>query len=83
MSRQTPIFLPLPLAPRAENPSNLTPAGIGHDAEVDLLREAVRPGGTPVDTLMPVRGTKQIGDDELRGRDASLRTVPPREYGNR
>ena len=69
-----------------KNASNLTPAGIGHYSEADFtraLREGVRPGGIPIDTLMPVRDFKSMNDDEIRALYAYLRTVPPREYGNR
>ena len=72
--------------PEFKNAANLTPAGIGHYTETDFiraLREGIRPGGTQIDTLMPVRGTKLMTDDELHALYAYLRTVPPREYGNR
>lgn len=48
--------------------TNLTPAGIGHYTEEDFfraLREGKRPGNVPIDTLMPVRATKQMTDDEV------------------
>lgn len=69
-----------------KNASNLTPAGIGRYSEADFtraMREGVRPGGFPIDTLMPVREFKQMSDDEIRALYAYLRTVPAREYGNR
>lgn len=69
-----------------KNASNLTPTGIGHYSEADFTRaprEGVRPGGIPIDTLMPVRDFKSMNDDEIHALYAYLRTVPPREYGNR
>ena len=69
-----------------KNASNLTPSGIGQYSEADFMRAmrgGVRPGGFPIDTLMPVREFKQMSDDEIHALYAYLRTVPPREYGNR
>ena len=67
-------------------PSNLTPTGIGHYTEADfftLLREGKRPGGAMVTADMPVKWTKEMTDDEIRAVWAFLRTVPPKEFGNR
>ena len=66
--------------------SNLTPRGIGSWTEADFtraLREGVRPNGTPIDTLMPWRLTRQMSDDEIRGLYAFLKTVPAKEFGGR
>ncbi|MBA4070418.1 MAG: cytochrome C [Gemmatimonas sp.] len=66
--------------------SNLTPAGIGHYAEEDFfraLREGIRPGNVPIDTLMPVRATKQMTDDEIRALWMYLKTVPSKPFGGR
>lgn len=78
---------PIPGAPPSWKPAaNLTPAGIGHYAEADFvraLRMGRRPGGAPIDTIMPWRLTREMTDVELRALYAYLRTVPPRPYGTR
>lgn len=66
--------------------SNITPTGIGHYTEEDFfraLREGKRPGGVPIDSLMPFRFTKDMTDDEIRAVYLFLKTVPPKAYGNR
>src|SRR5215831_13372356 len=66
--------------------ANITPAGIGRYSEADfmrVLRQGKRPDGSPVDSLMPWRLTKSMTDVELKAIYAYLRTVPPKEYGNR
>jgi cytochrome c553 len=66
--------------------ANLTPTGIGHYKEEDFfraLREGKRPGGLPIDTLMPFRFTKDMTDDEIRALYMYLKTVPPKAYGGR
>ena len=66
--------------------ANITPVGIGHYTEADFLtalRTGKRPGGTPIDTLMPWRLTREMSDVELRAIYAYLKTVPAREYGMR
>lgn len=66
--------------------ANLTPAGIGHYTEEDFfraLREGKRPGNVPIDTLMPVRATRQMTDDEIRALWLYLKTVPSKPYGGR
>jgi mono/diheme cytochrome c family protein len=66
--------------------ANITPTGIGHYTEADFfraLREGVRPGGAPIDTSMPFRLTKDMTDVEIKAVYAFLKTVPPKEYGNR
>lgn len=66
--------------------SNITPTGIGHYTEEDFfraLREGKRPGGAPIDSLMPFRFTRDMTDDEIRALYLFLKTVTAREYGNR
>ena len=66
--------------------SNITPTGIGHYTEEDFfraLREGKRPGGVPIDSLMPFRFTRDMTDDEIRAVYLFLKTVPAREFGNR
>ncbi len=66
--------------------ANLTPTGIGHYTEEDFfraLREAKRPSGVAIDSLMPVRFTKLMSDDEIRAVWMFLKTVPPKEFGGR
>lgn len=78
---------PIPGGPPDWKPaSNITPTGLqGYDeaAFTTLLRTGLRPSGTPVDTLMPWRYTKDLTDDEVKALWAFLRTVPPREFGGR
>lgn len=66
--------------------ANLTPAGIDHYTEEDFfraLREGKRPGNVPIDSLMPVRATRQMTDDEIRALWLYLKTVPSKPYGGR
>ena len=66
--------------------ANLTPAGLGHYTEEDFfraLREGMRPGNVPIDTLMPVKATKQMTDDEIRALWMYLQTVPSKPFGGR
>jgi cytochrome c553 len=66
--------------------ANITPAGIGHYTEADLvraLREGKRPGGAPIDPFMPFEGMKTLTDDEIRAMWLYLQTVPPKAYGGR
>lgn len=77
----------IPGTPRGWKPAaNLTPTGIGHYTEEDFfraLREGKRPGGVPIDSLMPYRFTKDMTDDEIRALYMYLKTVPARAFGNR
>lgn len=77
----------IPGAPPGFKPAaNITPTGIGHYTEADFfraLREGIRPGGVPIDSMMPFRLTKLMTDTEIKALYAYLRTVPPKEYGNR
>jgi cytochrome c553 len=66
--------------------ANITPTGIGHYTEEDFfhaLREGKRPGGVPIDSLMPYRFTKDLTDDEIRALWLYLKTVPPKAFGGR
>jgi len=66
--------------------ANITPTGIGHYKEEDFfraLREGKRPGGVPIDPLMPYRFTKNMTDDEIRAVYMYLQTVPPKVFGGR
>jgi cytochrome c553 len=66
--------------------SNITPAGIGHYSEEDFfgaMRNGVRPGGAPIDSLMPFRFTKLMTDDEIRALHLYLKTVPAKAFGGR
>ena len=78
---------PIPGAPPSFKPAaNITPGGIGHWTEADFtkaLREGVRPGGTAIDPFMPWARTREMTDDEIRATWAYLRTVAPRQFGNR
>lgn len=77
----------IPGAPPDWKPAaNLTPTGIGRYSENDfirILRTGVRPDGSIVDTLMPYRLTKEMTDVELRALFSYLKTLPPKEFGNR
>jgi len=67
--------------------ANITPTGIGKWSEADFaraLRTARRPDGSVIDsTVMPIRLLRQMDDVEMAALYAYLRTVPPREFGNR
>jgi mono/diheme cytochrome c family protein len=66
--------------------ANLTPEGIGHYSEQDFfvaLREGRRPDGSPIDSLMPVKATKLMTDDDTRAIHLYLKTVPPKAFGGR
>ncbi len=66
--------------------ANITPAGIGHYSLADfarLMREGKRPDGSAVDTLMPIKATRLMSDDEIASVFAFLRTVPAKPFGKR
>jgi mono/diheme cytochrome c family protein len=72
--------------PHWKPPANLTPAGIGHYTQADFvraLREGRRPDGTPIDSSMPWRLTREMTDVELTALHTYLRSLPPRPYGSR
>lgn len=78
---------PIPGAPPEWKPAaNITPAGIGSYTPADftrLLREGVRPSGVAVDTLMPIRATRFMTDEEINAVYKFLKTVPAKAYGGR
>jgi mono/diheme cytochrome c family protein len=66
--------------------ANITPTGIGRYSEANftnILRTGKRPDGSMVDSIMPYRLTKEMSDLELKALYAYLKTVPPKEFGNR
>jgi cytochrome c553 len=66
--------------------ANLTPTGIGRYSLADfqrILREGKRPDGSTVDSLMPVRATSRMTDEEIEAVYKFLKTVPAKEFGNR
>jgi mono/diheme cytochrome c family protein len=79
---------PMPGAPPEAKPSaNLTPTGIGTWTEQDFfkaLREGMRPNGIAIDsTVMPIRLTREMTDQETKAIYAYLKTVPPKAAGGR
>jgi cytochrome c553 len=76
---------PIPGGPPGFKPAaNITPKGIGHYKEQDFfraLREGIRPGNVPIDTIMPYKFTKLMTDDEIKAVYAYLKTVPAKDYG--
>lgn len=60
--------------------ANLTPAGsLARWTEADfarVLRTGLRPGGVPVNPLMPVHLTRNLTDDEVRAIWLYLRSIP-------
>jgi len=72
--------------PDMKTPANITPTGIGRYSQDDfikILRTGVRPDGSHLDPAMPWQLMKSMTDVELAALYAYLKTVPPREYGNR
>jgi len=66
--------------------SNLTPAGIGNWTEADLaraLREGKRPDGTVLNEFMPWKVFRGMTDAEVHAIWVYLRSVPPKEFGNK
>jgi mono/diheme cytochrome c family protein len=78
---------PIPGTPPDWKPAaNLTPTGIGRYSLADfqrILREGKRPDGSVVDSLMPVRATSRMTDEEIEAVYKFLKTVPAKEFGNR
>ncbi len=78
---------PIPgMPPETPPAANITPTGIGQFSEADFfraLREGVRPDGTKISDVMPIRFTRQMTDDETLALYRYLRTVPPRPFGGR
>ena len=78
----------IPGAPPEWGPAaNITPTGIGKWSEADFaraLRTSRRPDGSAIDsTVMPIRVLRHMNDIEMAALYAYLRTVQPREFGNR
>jgi mono/diheme cytochrome c family protein len=77
----------IPGAPPGWKPAaNITPTGIGKYSLADftrVLRDGMRPSGVAVDTLMPVRATRRMTDEEIEAVYNFLRTVPAKQYGGR
>jgi len=66
--------------------SNLTPAGIGNWTEADLsraLREGKRPDGTVLNEFMPWKVLRGMTDAEIHAIWLYLKSVPPKEFGNK
>jgi mono/diheme cytochrome c family protein len=61
--------------------ANLTAAGRvkgWSDAQLaHFLRTGLRPDGSPVNSVMPIRLTKNLTDDEIRALTLYLRSLPP------
>ncbi len=78
---------PIPGTPPDWKPAaNITPTGIAHYSLADfarIMREGRRPDGSVVDTLMPIKATKLMSDEEIESVYRFLKTVPPKPYGNR
>ena len=65
---------------------NLTPLGLAAYKEADFftaIREGKRPGGVPIDTLMPWREYRGMTDTEIKAIWAYLQTVPRTPMGER
>jgi mono/diheme cytochrome c family protein len=74
------------MPPGTRPAANLTPEGIGHYTEADFftaLRTGKRPGGAPIDSVMPYRFTREMTDDDIRAVYLFLKTVPRKPFGNR
>jgi mono/diheme cytochrome c family protein len=66
--------------------TNITPAGIGKWTEEDFfraMREGNRPDQTGIHPFMPWEYTAKYTDEELKALWLFLKSVPPREKGNR
>ena len=65
---------------------NLTPTGLAAYNVADFmtaLREGKRPGGVPIDTLMPWRESRGMTDAEIKAIWAYLRSVPAKPMAER
>ena len=73
--------------PTGKPPSNITPTGIGHYSEADFkqtLRTGVRPHrGGPLSEEMPWKYYGTMSDGELQSIWLFLKTVPPKQFGER
>ncbi|MFN2602192.1 MAG: c-type cytochrome [Gemmatimonadaceae bacterium] len=65
--------------------ANITPEGLKAYDEASFfraLREGKRPGGTPINPVMPWKLTREMDDDEIRAVWNYLQTVPSKPFGN-
>ena len=73
--------------PNTPPAANLTPGGeLAGWSDADIvraLREGVRPGGAPLNPLMPWRFTRLMTDDEIAAVIGYLRSVPAQAYHTR
>ena len=73
--------------PGSPIPANITPTGIGNWTEADfvrLLREGKGAGGRDINNeFMPWRGMGRMTDAEIHALWLFLRSLPPREFGQR
>lgn len=66
--------------------SNLTVTGIGNWTETDFfraMRQGTRPDGSRLDTFMPWPSYSRMTNEELQALWLYLRSVPPKEFGNK
>ncbi len=73
--------------PNGKPPSNITPTGIGHYTEDDfkrVLRTGVRPhGGGPLSEEMPWKYFGTMSDGALQSIWLFLKTLPPKQFGEK
>jgi len=72
--------------PGSPAPANLTPTGIGHYAEADffrVLREGKGPGDRVISDYMPWKSSGRMTDAEIHAIWLYLKTLPPKELGQR
>ena len=65
--------------------ANITPEGLQAYDEASFsraLREGIRPGGTPINEVMPWKLTREMTDDEIRAVWNYLQTVPSKPFAN-
>ncbi|MBC7897902.1 MAG: cytochrome c [Cytophagaceae bacterium] len=66
--------------------SNITPTGIGNWTEEDFaraLRTGKRRDGSTINPFMPIETFAGMTDEEVRALWLYLRSVPPKEFGNK
>jgi mono/diheme cytochrome c family protein len=66
--------------------SNITPTGIGTWTEEDFsraLRTGKRRDGTTINSFMPLETFARMTDEEVHALWLYLRSVPPKEFGNK
>jgi len=72
--------------PKFPPAANISPTGIGKWSEADFfkaLRQGHRPDGSAINPFMPWALAGQMTDDEIKAIWIFLKTVPPKETGNR